>query len=136
MTLEELDNALRQMFLDLESESGQRIRDMVLYRYGQNMIDAKEWQCANCWRKEHGKCSSQCHLHGMSSDPIKASKEYLSHTNDVKLFPFVCMYVIPVYEETTGEKDTMEKLMVEFKRKWAAEGKESPMSSERLMGIK
>lgn len=54
----------------------------------------------------------------MPEDPIEVSKQYLSKPNDIELFPFICAYMVPVYEEITGETNTMRKLVEEFKRMW------------------
>lgn len=135
MTLEELDEALVKLHLNLNSNAGQEARNRILERYGRTILDARSERCANCWQKEHGKCTPNCRLYMHTTDPVEVAKSYLSQPNDVNLFPFVCIYVIPLYEETTGETGTMEKLMKDFKRRWKAEGRESPLSSEKIMKI-
>ena len=71
--------------------------------------------------KEHGKCDERCNLYSISNDPVEASKAYLSSPNDISLFPFLYLYMIPVYEEVTGERDTMKNLGKAFKQRWKQE---------------
>ena len=83
---------------------------------------AKRNRCQNCWLREHDKCGPRCPMYSRFDDkPIEAAKEYLSKPNNVQMFPFMCMYVIPVYEETTGNKDTMKELARAFKEQWKNE---------------
>lgn len=125
MTLDELDNALVKLHLDLTNPADLEVRDQILARHGQSILDTKKLRCKDCWRKEHGKCNEGCGLYLHSDNPIEVSKAYLSKNNDISLFPFLCLYMIPVYEEVTGNKDTMKQLGQEFKRRWKEEKDET-----------
>ena len=65
-----------------------------------------------------GKCYQFCDLNNLPDDPVEVSKQYLSHPNDIKIFPFLCLYMVPVYEKLTGRKNTMQELAKEFDRRW------------------
>ena len=121
MTLEELDNALTKLHLDLTNPSDLAVRNKILARHGQSILDVKRQKCNDCWLKEHGKCNPGCRLYLKSDDPVEVSKDYLSHPNDISIFPFMYMYMIPVYEEVTGRQDTMEKIGNAFKHQWKKE---------------
>ena len=69
-------------------------------------------------------------MHSLSEDPIEVSKAYLGRPNDIQLFPFLCQFMIPVYEEVTGESNTMRMLLDEFKRRWKKRKKRVMSKSE------
>ena len=121
MTLSELDEALTKLHLDLENPADLEIRDKILARHGQSILDVKFKKCKDCWRKEHNLCNRGCGLYLDSEDPVEVSKMYLSRPNDINLFPFLYLYMIPVYEEITGNKDTMKQLGKQFKKRWKKE---------------
>ena len=121
MTITELDEALAKLHLDLENPADMEIRDKILARHGQSILDVKDMKCKDCWRKEHGLCNSGCRLYLDSDNPVEVSKAYLSKPNDINLFPFLYLYMIPVYEEVTGNKDTIKQIGKAFKRRWKAE---------------
>jgi hypothetical protein len=56
-------------------------------------------------------------LYGLPEDPIEVSKMELERPNDIRIFPFICLYVIPVYEKLTGEKNTLEKIAKKYKNR-------------------
>ena len=119
MTLEELDNALTRLHLDLKNPVDIEIRNKILARHGKDLLDSKKFRCENCWIKENkGKCNPSCQMYNIPKDPVEASKKYISEPNNIYLFSFLCIYVIPVYEEITGNKNTMEKMAIDFKRLW------------------
>ena len=121
MTLNELDEALTKLHLDLRNKEDLNIRDRILFLHGQSILKTKTHRCANCWMKEHNRCNPGCRLYLDSDDPVQVSKDYLSKPNDISLFPFLYLYMIPVYEEVTGRKDTMKELGKEFKQRWREE---------------
>lgn len=123
MTLEELDEALKKLGLDIQgNQIGLNVRNRVLLRYGNDILAGKKERCQNCWLKEHDKCGPRCPMYSKFDDkPIEAAKEYLSKPNNVRVFPFMCMYVIPVYEEITGQRDTMKELAKIFREQWKKE---------------
>ena len=122
MTLDELDDALLQTGLDVKGHPANlELRNKILARHGEDILLAKNMKCKDCWLREHGRCGANCKMHTTSDDPVEVSKEYLSKPNDIQLFPFLCMYMIPVYEESTGEKNMMQKLARGFKQRWIAE---------------
>ena len=121
MTLTELDEALTKLHLDLENPADMEIRDKILARHGQSILDTKKKRCKDCWLKEHNLCNEGCRLYLDSEDPIEVSKAYLSKPNDISMFPFLYLYMIPVYEEVTGSKDTMKQIGRAFKRRWKEE---------------
>ena len=121
MTLSELDGALTKLKLDMSTPEGQKLRDKILALHGKSILGAKVQRCANCWLKEHGRCNEGCELFTVSDDPVEASKDYLSKPNDTRLFPFLFLYMIPVYEEASGQKDTVKKLWRAFKERWKQE---------------
>lgn len=117
MTLEELDKVLVEVFgFDFKYDECKQVRDVILKHHGQVVLETKEDRCSKCWIKDNRGCSDQCALKHMPTDPVEASKGILSHPNDISIFPFVCKYVIPVYEKVTGKKGIMEKLYQEYKR--------------------
>jgi len=116
MTITELDEALTKLHLaDLE------VRDKILAHHGQSILNVKRKRCKDCWLKEHGKCGEMCELHLLSDDPVEVSKAYLSSPNDISIFPFLYLHMLPIYEEVTGNKDTMKLLGKAFKRRWKEE---------------
>ncbi len=96
-------------------------RNLILVRYGTDILAGKKERCQNCWLREHDKCGPRCPMYSFNDNPLEAAKEYLGRPNNVQMFPFMCMYVIPVYEETTGNKDTMRELAKAFKKQWKKE---------------
>lgn len=118
MTLEELDKALEKTGLDLTNPLDTEARNMVLARHGQSILDSKKDRCDRCWFKERGKCSPDCELSHLPDDPVQVSIQCLSKRNDIQLFPFLCLFMIPVYEELTGRRDTMEALAKTFRKMW------------------
>ena len=61
-------------------------------------------------------CSNTCYFNKLPKDPVEVSKNYLNSPNDINLFSFLCLYMIPVYEKITGQKNTMKKLARQFMR--------------------
>lgn len=83
-------------------------RNQVLALHGQSILDSKQERCSHCWLRENGKCSPSCDVFDLPSDPVEASKRYLADTaNNIQIFPFLCMYMVPVYEKLTGNTHTM-----------------------------
>lgn len=121
MTLNELDQALAKLHLDLTNKADLEVRDKILARHGRSILDTKAKRCKNCWLREHGKCDRGCRLYLDSENPVEVSKAYLSNPNDISIFPFLYLYMIPVYEEVTGNKDTMKMLGKAFKKRWKQE---------------
>ena len=123
MTLSELDEALKKLGLDIQGNPvDMDARNLILVRYGNDILAGKKERCQNCWLREHDKCGPRCPMYSKFNDnPLEAAKEYLNRPNNVQMFPFMCMYVIPVYEETTGNKDTMRELSRAFKEQWKKE---------------
>ena len=121
MTLDELNTALTQLHLDLTNPADVEVRDKILALHGQSILNAKKQRCKDCWLKEHGKCNEGCRLYLDSDNPVEVSKAYLSKPNDISLFPFLYLYMIPIYEEVTGNKDTMKMLGKAFKKRWKQE---------------
>ena len=122
MTLDELDVALNKLGLDVKGNpKDAAIRDEILIRHGRDFLQSKSKRCKDCWLKEHGKCGPMCQMYTPLEDPLEVSKAILSKFNNIKLFPFLFLYMIPVYEEVTGNKDTVKKIAREFKRRWKTE---------------
>lgn len=121
MTLNELDEALTKLHLNLANKADLEVRDKILARHGKAILDTKARRCQDCWLKEHGKCDKRCRLYLNSDNPVEVSKAYLSQPNDISLFPFLYLYMIPVYEEVTGQKDVMKQLGRAFKQRWKQE---------------
>lgn len=123
MTLEELDNALTKVFgLDFSKEECRGVRDRVLARYGRHIQQSKGTICGRCWFKEkYGDCRRNCLYNSLPDNPVEVARRYLSTSNDVGVFPFLCLFVIPLYEEETGERDTMKKISSEFMKRWKRE---------------
>jgi hypothetical protein len=40
----------------------------------------------------------------------------LNGPNDIKIFPFICLYVVPVYEQLTGKTNTLQEMEKQFER--------------------
>lgn len=118
MTLDELDTALRKMGLNIESEGGQRTRNLILSNYGKYLTYAQKSRCEHCWLKDNNRCTDDCPVKHLPDDKVKMAVEYLSTYNEVKLMPFIVMFVVPVYEQTTGETNFMEKFKREYQRMW------------------
>ena len=116
MTIEELDKALEETGLDLSNPPDAKARDMILARHGNTILESKEKHCSRCWFKENNRCSQFCFFYNLPSDPVEVSKKYLKTPNNIQLFPFMCMFMIPVYEELTGRHGTMDAMRKEFKR--------------------
>lgn len=129
MTLEELDEVLKKTNLNLDHPKGKEIRDAVLRLHGTSLLSSKQDRCSHCWFKDNGRCNPGCELYGMDDDPIEVSKHYLSAPNDISPFVFFCMFVIPVYEHVTGQKDCIKKFSQHFFERWKKEYGESPKSS-------
>jgi hypothetical protein len=47
--------------------------------------------------------------------PVEVSKQVLSRPNNIQLFPFMCLYMVPVYEKLTGNQNTMKDLNRKFR---------------------
>lgn len=62
-----------------------------------------------------------CEMNLLTNDPLKDAINSLSRYNDINLVSFICMYIIPVYEEDTGETGLMYRLASEFKKRWRKE---------------
>lgn len=118
MTIEELDNALGKMGLNLDSEGGQRTKNLILSNYGKYLITSYKSRCGHCWLKDNNRCTDDCPVKHLPDDPVKMAVDYLSTYNEVKLMPFIVMFVVPVYEQTTGETNFMEKFKREYQRMW------------------
>lgn len=86
-------------------------RNQVLALHGQSILNSKKERCERCWFRENNRCGGDCEMYNLPSDPVEASKRYLSHQNNIQIFPFLCMYMVPVYEKLTGSKNTMEKIL-------------------------
>ena len=116
MTLEELDNILTKVFgFDLNYEECRNVRDVILETHGRSLLEERSQRCSKCWFKEHGGCSNLCPIYGKPDSPIEASKEYLSKPNDISVFPFVCLFVVPVYENVSGRTGVMEEFNKRYK---------------------
>lgn len=130
MTLEEFDNALTQLHLDLQNPLDLEVRDRILSLHGQTILNSKKHRCSICWLKEKGRaCNDGCQMYNIPNDPKEASLFYISHPNDINLFSFICMFLVPVYEEITGNRNTMEQIAKEFRRKWREKYKEEGQTS-------
>ena len=116
MTLKELDAALEKTGLDLKNPPDLEARNMVLEMHGRDVLGSKADRCSRCWYKENNKCFPGCDMYGLSDDPVEVSKKILQGRNDIQLFPFMMMYMIPVYEKLTGNTDIMKRLREEYKR--------------------
>ena len=126
MTLEELDAALMKLNLDTTTKEGEEIRDRILARHGKDILESRQLRCAHCWLKDNkGQCSPSCQVYGMADDPVAAAKTYLSRPNDISIFPYICLYAIPVYEEVSGVRGTMERIAEDFKRMWKKKKKKN-----------
>lgn len=116
MTLEELDKMLEQTGLDLSNPLDLDARNRVLALHGKMIMDSKEQICGKCWYKENNKCSENCFYYDMK-DPIEVSKAYLKSENEIKVFPFFAQFVVPVYEEITGDKGILKRIYQKVKDK-------------------
>jgi len=123
MTLEELDNGLTKWFgLDLSKEECRGVRDRILTLFGNHVLGFKRTACSRCWtRQNKGECDPGCPYLPGTENPLEAGLGYLSRPNDVGVFPFFCMFVIPLYERETGDSGVMEMLEREFRRRWRRE---------------
>ncbi len=119
MTLDELDDVLRKMNLDLSVPQGQAIRDRILADYGKDMLKANSERCSRCWLKENNQCHDTCPVKTTSDNPLIAARDYLSKPNNVNLMSFVSLFVIPVYEEITGDKDFLNRLHKSYMAIWS-----------------
>ena len=55
-------------------------------------------------------------MRNMPDDPEVVAIDYLTQYNEVNLMQFMVMFVVPVYEQTTGTKNFMEKTYQEYKK--------------------
>ena len=117
MTLEDLDKVLVDVFkLDFSYPECVDMKNEILRNYGFNILDSRKWTCKQCWRKQHMGCQEQCVYHGMrDEDPIGAATKYLSFPNDVHVLPFVCIYIVPIYERVTGKSGIIDEIKNMFK---------------------
>ena len=134
MTLEELDKALEKTGLDLSNPPDMEARNRVLARYGRDILASKSERCAHCWHRENNRCTPYCSLYSIPSDPVEASIQRLSKPNDIQIFPFICTYMVPVYEEMTGQKNVLESIAKEYKRRWKQKQKQSQEQSQFGIG--
>jgi hypothetical protein len=117
MTLEELDKALETVFaLDFNDPACVGIRDRILESYGRSLLNSRDTMCSRCWIKGKKGCQKHCR-YNLPLEPIQAARQYLGSPNDVNVFPFLCMFVIPLYEKETGNTGTLAKLAKSIKRK-------------------
>ena len=117
MTLEELDKVLVEVFgFDFKYDECNKLKDLILKEHGNHLLNMKEDRCSKCWIKENKGCSDKCALKHMPTDPVKASTGVLSSPNDISIFPFVCQYVVPIYEKVTGKKDLMKVMYEEYRK--------------------
>ena len=122
MTLEELDNALKKLGLDIESDAGKNTRNAILGLYGRSILNSKNERCLHCWMKETNQCGKfPCEYIGIPDDEVDVAVKHLSNRNDVNLFSFICMFVIPVYERTTGNENVMDKIEEAYRKQWIKE---------------
>lgn len=117
MTLEELDKALVEVFgFDFKYDECHKMKELMLRKHGMELLRTKEDRCSKCWIKDTRGCSDNCALKHMPQDPVQASIGVLSFPNDISIFPFVCKYVVPIYEKVTGQKDIMKRMYEDYKR--------------------
>lgn len=121
MTADEMDDALRRLGLELDTEIGQKTRDRILLKYGEHLKNSKRDKCSKCWLKNVKKiqnCPSSCEFYGFDDGkPLEFAKRYLNRRNDIDLFQFVIRFVLPIYEEDTGNKDMMKLLYDDLRKK-------------------
>ena len=119
MTLQELDDILQKLGLDIQNNPiDMDARNKILALHGKSILETKRNKCNNCWLKENNKCGNICPIYFKSDNPIDISKEYLSKPNDIDAFPFLVLYMVPIYEETTGRKNFMKDMAKTFKEQW------------------
>ena len=71
MTLEELDNALKKLGLDIESDAGKNTRNAILGLYGRSILNSKKERCLHCWMKETNQCGKfPCEYIGIPDDEV------------------------------------------------------------------
>lgn len=121
MTLSELGNALRRIGLDIDTKQGKNILDRILILFGENILKYKKKRCEYCWLKKNKGCSDTCELYGSIDDPLMMAKLYLVSPNDVNLMSFIFEFVIPVYEQDTGNTGTIESIKKEFAKRMKRE---------------
>ena len=122
MTLAELDDVLDRFGLDFESKEGLAIRDRILSDYGQSIIDSKPERCLHCQFRRNGmKCTMWCDMIDLPSDPKEVALKFINGRNSIQVFPFMCQFVIPVYEETSGETGVMDRIKDSFFKRWKEE---------------
>lgn len=122
MTLEELDDALKKLGLDIDSDEGKNTRNVILGLYGKSILNSKNERCLHCWMKETNQCGKYpCEYIDISNDAVDVAINYLSNRNDVNLFSFICMFVIPVYERTTGNTNMMKQIEDAYRKQWKKE---------------
>ena len=121
MTLSELGNALRKMGLDLNTQAGRDALDRILVGFGKSILQYKNNRCSSCWMKKNRGCSPNCELRDLPDDPLISAKAYLVAPNDVSLMSFIFEFVIPIYEQDTGNSGTIEKLRKEFAKRMKRE---------------
>lgn len=121
MTLSELGNALRKIGLDIDTEQGKGILDRILVSFGENILKYKKKRCDSCWLKKNRGCSDTCELYDSFDDPLMMAKLYLVSPNDVNLMSFIFEFVIPIYEQDTGNTGTIESIKKEFAKRMKRE---------------
>lgn len=121
MTLQELDEALTKLHLDLTRPCDMAVRNKIVANYGQYVLESKEERCSRCWIGSKRGCPPACELNTDSQDSFEVGKRVLERPNDINLMSFICLFVIPVYEETTGEHGFMNVLSDEFHKRWRKE---------------
>ena len=121
MTLHELGDALRKIGLDLNTQAGRDILDRILIEFGKSILNSKTKTCESCWMKKNRGCSPNCELRDLPDDPLISAKAYLVAPNDVSLMSFIFEFVIPIYEQDTGNYGTIEKLRKEFAKRMKRE---------------
>ena len=130
MTLEGLDEALRVLNLDIDCEEGMAIRNRILRKFGAHLLENKEGVCQKCWMKDNMGCSNDCQMFDLPNDTLEAAIKYLNSNNDINRTAFVCMFVVPVYEEVSGKTGTMEELYKIFGRLWKKKYGKTEKNSE------
>lgn len=118
MTIEELDEALRVLNLDIDCDEGKAIRARILKKFGAHLLENREKVCQNCWTRTNMGCSNDCQLFDLPNDTLETALRYLKMRNDINRTAFVCMFVVPVYEEVSGKTGTMEEIYKIFGQMW------------------
>ena len=84
-------------------------------------MNSKEDRCSKCWLKDNVGCSDRCEFKNMSSNQFDVGMNHISMRNDIDLMQFIFMFVIPVYEEVTGQKNVVEGLKEAYSKRWRKE---------------